>query len=148
MNETTTNNSLKEYYIELKKLNDNAVSILNAINTSFNSYTPEVSLTLTDSNTRIRIPSFLYLENKIENLETSLNTLFNMPKSGEAWFTNETNMYKLNMVQSNVAPGTPMVSYDTTSSFGYKENNFFKDLVFPKTFLKFNLSNITNNIRL
>lgn len=145
MNETITNNSLKEYYIELKKLTDNAVSILNAINTSFNSYTPEVSLTLSDSNTKIRIPSFLYLENKIENLETSLNTLFNLPKSGEAWFSNETNMYKLNMVQSNVAPSTPIISYNN-SSFNFKENNFFKDLVFPKTFLKFDLSNISNNI--
>ena len=115
MNEVSTNNSIKEYYIQLKQIADNAVTLLNGINSSFTSYSPEVHIQLANSDGTVQsvtIPSFLYLENKIEELETSMNLLFNLPKSGEAWFTKEANMFKLNMVQSNVAPPIPILNYN------------------------------------
>ena len=150
MNEISTNNSIKEYYIQLKQIADNAVTLLNGINSSFTSYSPEVNIQLVNSDNTvqtIKIPSFLYLENKIEELETSMNLLFNLPKSGEAWFTKEANMFKLNMVQSNVAPPVPVINYDVNSGFNIKDNNFFKDLVSPKTYLKCDISNLQNNIQ-
>ena len=97
------NNSLKEYYIQLHKLSQNNTKLMNAITESFNSYSPEVILKLDDEDqTTIHIPSFLYLENKIEELESSFNYLFNLPKNGEAWFTKDSNMYKLNLIHSNL----------------------------------------------
>lgn len=149
MNEVSTNNSIKEYYIQLKQIADNAVTLLNGINSSFTSYSPEVHIQLANSDGTVQsvtIPSFLYLENKIEELETSMNLLFNLPKSGEAWFTKEANMFKLNMVQSNVAPPIPILNYNPNNGFNIKDNNFFKDLVSPKTYLKFDVSNFPNNI--
>ena len=151
MNNVSINNSLKEYYIQLKNIADNAITLLNGINSAFTSYSPEVQIQLVNEDTSVqtvRIPSFLYLENKIEELETSMNLLFNLPKSGEAWFTKEANMYKLNMVQSNVAPPIPTISFNPNVNKGFEitENNFFKDLVSPKTFLKFDISNLPNNI--
>ena len=149
MNEISTNNSIKEYYIQLKQIADNAVTLLNGINSSFTSYSPEVHIQLANSDGTVQsvtIPSFLYLENKIEELETSMNLLFNLPKSGEAWFTKEANMFKLNMVQSNVAPPIPILNYNPNNGFNIKDNNFFKDLVSPKTYLKFDVSNFPNNI--
>lgn len=149
MNEVSTNNSIKEYYIQLKQIADNAVTLLNGINSSFTSYSPEVHIQLVNSDGTVQsvaIPSFLYLENKIEELETSMNLLFNLPKSGEAWFTKEANMFKLNMVQSNVAPPIPILNYNPNNGFNIKDNNFFKDLVSPKTYLKFDVSNFPNNI--
>ena len=140
------NTSLKEYYIQLHKLSQDNTKIMNAISESFKSYTPEVTLTLDDdSNTVIHIPSFLYLENKLEELETSFNYLFNLPKSGEAWFTKDSDMYKMNIVHSNILPTTPTITLDN-STFNISNNNFLNDLIFPKTSLRLNLNNIPNNI--
>ena len=138
------NNSLKEYYIQLHKLSQNNTKLMNAITESFNSYSPEVVIDLDDNEQSIRIPSFLYLENKIEEIETSFNYLFNLPKNGEAWFTKDTNMYKLNVVHSNLVPQTLNIDYN--NSLNIEDNNFLKDLIFPKTSLRLDISNLTNNI--
>ena len=129
-NEISKNNSLKEYYLELKKISENALTILNGINNAFTAYTPDVVITLNDDTT-VRIPSFLYLEDKIEEIETTISSLFSIPKSGEAWFSKSSNMYKLNMVNSDIAPVIPQITYDSNTNFAVKENNFFKDLVSP-----------------
>ena len=140
------NNSLKEYYIQLNKLNQNTSKLMNGILESFKSYSPEVYVTLDDSSENIRIPSFLYLENKIEEIETSFNYLFNLPKNGEAWFTRDNDMYKLNIVHSNIIPPTPSISYDSNNEFMVSQNNFLKDIIFPKTSLRLDIGNIRNNI--
>ena len=141
------NNSLKEYYIQLHKLSQNNTKLMNAITESFNSYSPEVILKLDDEDqTTIHIPSFLYLENKIEELESSFNYLFNLPKNGEAWFTKDSNMYKLNLIHSNLLPQTPSIEYNPNNAFNIEDNNFLKDLIFPKTSLRLDISNLTNNI--
>ena len=119
---------------------------MNGILESFKSYSPEVYVNLDDSNETLRIPSFLYLENKIEEIETSFNYLFNLPKNGEAWFTRDNDMYKLNIVHSNVIPPTPAISYNSSNEFNISSNNFLKDIIFPKTTLRLDISNISNNI--
>lgn len=139
------NNSLKDYYIQLHKLSSNVTQIMNAISESFKSYSPEVVINLDDSDEQIRIPSFLYLENKIEELETSFNYLFNLPENGEAWFSKDSDMYKLNIIHSNLLPSTPNITVNS-DSFNVSVNNFLKDLIFPKTTLRIDLDNISNNI--
>ena len=56
------NNSLKEYYIKLHSLYNNAVNMLTAINQSLTSNASEVSVEIYENNTTslVRIPSFLY----------------------------------------------------------------------------------------
>ena len=101
---TTKNNSLKEYYIKLQGMYNNAVNMLTAINQSLSTSSSEVSITLDNndnSQTVVRIPSFLYLENKLEQLETNFEALFEMPQSGEAWFNNNANMFKLELLKAN-----------------------------------------------
>ena len=145
---TTKNNSLKEYYIKLQGMYNNAVNMLTAINQSLSTSSSEVSITLDNndnSQTVVRIPSFLYLENKLEQLETNFEALFEMPQSGEAWFNNNANMFKLELLKGNTAPIIP--EFSTNNIFANtKYNNIFKDLVNPKTYLKLNISNLPNNI--
>ena len=143
-----TNNSLKEYYVKLQGLYDNAVNMLTAINQSLSSTASEVTITMHQDDgtiTTSRIPSFLYLENKLEQLDTNFSNLFNMPQSGEAWFNKTSGMYKLNFVRTNTAPIKP--EFSTNNIFAsITDNNFLKDLVSPKTFLKINVSNLPDNI--
>lgn len=140
--------SLKEYYVKLQNLYNNAVNMLTAINQSLSTTSSEISITITDeedSKTKVRIPSFLYLENKIEQLTNNFSNLFEMPSSGQAWFSNENNMYKLKMVQSNVAPVKPIID-DNSIKASLKQNTFLKDFVNPRTFLRINIDNVPNNV--
>ena len=141
--------SLKEYYINLQNMYTNAVSMLDALNKSLTTSSSEIEVLLAnsdDTKQTIRIPSFLYLENKLEELNSNMNLLFNIPEDGEAWFTKANSTYKLNLVKANTAPISPII--DTTSDIvaGIKDNNFLKDLVFPKTFLKLKLNQLPDNI--
>ena len=145
-----TNSSLKEYYIKLQDLQQNAVNMLTAINQSLSTSSSEVTVSIVSDNnvtSQVRIPSMLYLENKLEQLDSNFNALFNMPKSGEAWFqqTDNSNMYKLQLVKSTSAPQVPQFS--TSSLYaGTTTNNILKDMVNPKTYIRINIDNLTDNI--
>lgn len=143
-----SNSSLKEYYVKLQELYINAVNMLTALNQSLSTTASEVSVNLIDSNnitSTVRIPSFLYLENKIEELNNNFGNIFKMPNSGEAWFSNSSNMFKLNLVKTNNAPASLNIITDNLYA-STTSNNFLKDLVNPKTYLRFNLNGISDNI--
>ena len=143
------NNSIKEYYIKIEKMMENAVTLLTAINESLTTSASEVSVSIiTNENSvsTVKIPSFIYLENKLEEISTNFNSLFNIPKTGEAWFDKSGDMIKLSLIKSNNAPISPVVSNLDNLSFNIKDNNIFKDLVTPRTFIRLNISNITDNI--
>ena len=145
----TDNNSIKEYYIKIEKMMSNAVNILTAINQSLSTSAPEISIDLVNTDTAsdntktsLRIPSYLYLESKIEQLDNIISNLFTIPKSGEAWFEKTANMYKLSLVKSNNAPIVPNVNNIDKLGFNIKDNNIFKDLVNPKTYIRLNINNL------
>lgn len=146
--ESLTNNSIKEYYVKLLNLYNNAVNMITALNQSLNSSSAEINVSLVgddDTETTLRIPSMLYLENKLEQLDNNFNNLFNMPASGEAWFHRSSDMFKLQMVKAATAPLTPKFNTrDVVASI--TNNNFLRDLVSPKTFLKLNVTNLPENI--
>lgn len=143
---TVSNESLKEYYVKLQRMYDNCYNMLTAIQQSLSTTASEITVTVADSDdaeTNIRIPSFLYLENKLEQIENNFSNLFNMPDSGEAWFTKSSDMYKLNMVRSSNAPVTPVISSDQNTLWaGYTPTTLLKDLVSPHTYLHVNINNL------
>ena len=143
-----TTDSLKDYYVKLQGLYENAVNILTAINQSLVSNASEITVDIADTDdttTTVRIPSFLYMENKIEQLENNFNNLFELPNSGDAWFTKSQDMIKLKMVRSNTAPLSPVMQLNNVYA-SITDNNFMNDLVSPKTFLKLNVTNLPDNI--
>ena len=148
---TLINNSssLKEYYINIEKMMHNALNMINAINQSLSTSASEITVNLINADntsSTVRIPSFIYLENKIEEVSNIISNLFELPKSGEAWFHNNSNMFKLSLVKSNVSPSTPKISNIENIGFNSKENNIFKDLVNPKTYIRLNIDNLTDNV--
>ena len=143
--------SIKEYYIKLEKMMNNAVNMLTAINKSLVSTSSDITIDLVDINTdneitSLRIPSFLYIENKIEQLDNIIGNLFTIPKSGEAWFNHSSDMHKLSLIKSNNAPLKPIINQSDNLGFNIKDNNIFKDLVTPKTYIRLNISNLPDNI--
>lgn len=145
----TEKSTLKEYYVKLERLYDNAVNMLTAINQSLSTSASEVTLNVLDTDdtkATVKIPSFIYLENKLEQLSTNFDSLFDIPKTGEAWFTKSSDMYKLELLKSNSAPITPIISNFNNLYTSFKDNTFVKDLVNPKMFIKLDISNLPDNI--
>lgn len=140
--------TLRDYYISIQKLYSNAVNMLTAINQSLTTSAATVDITVTGTNnteSRLRIPSFLYLESKLEELSNGMEAIFNIPNDGEAWFTKDGDSYKLNLVRSNIAPISPVIN--TTNLVGsISQSNILKDMVMPKTFLKMDISNLPQTV--
>ena len=68
-----TNNSIKEYYTKLQGLYSQCYDMLKALNQSLSSKSTEITVNVSNidgSTNKVRIPSFLYLENKIEEIGT------------------------------------------------------------------------------
>ena len=141
--------TLKEYYVNLQNMYNNAMSMLTAINQSLQTNSTEVLVNVMDTDdtyTTVRIPSFLYLENKLEQLESNFNNLFNIPESGEAWFNNDDGMQKLELVKATTSPLKPIINNNNNLYAQFAANNFLKDLVSPRTFIRLNIDNLPNNI--
>lgn len=140
--------ALKEYYVNLQKMYNKAVGMLSAINQSLTTSAPEILVNVADSDdatSMIRIPSYLYLESRLEELGTNMEAIFNIPEDGEAWFSKSDSTIKLNLVRSGTAPISPEISTEDVYA-SITDNNILKDLVSPKTYLKLNLENIPTNI--
>ena len=151
MSETNTgyNTSLKEYYKNIQALYTNAVNMMSAINQSLTSSSSKVYVNLINNDgevyTKVQLPSMLYLENKLEELQNNFDNLFKITQSGEAWFEKSSEMFKLKLVKSSTAPVTPTFVGLNDMKAGITDNNFLKDLVSPKTFLKVNIANLPEN---
>ena len=74
--------ALKEYYVNLQKMYNKAASMLSAINQSLTTAAPEILVNVADSDdatSMVRIPSYLYLESRLEELGTNMEAIFNIP---------------------------------------------------------------------
>lgn len=143
-----TSNSIKEYYTKLHGAYVQCYDMIKAMSQSLSTKDSEISLVSISPDGKretIRIPSFLYLDNKIEQLSSSFDSIVNLPESGEAWFTNNSDIYKLSLINNGVAPVIPEIGSNATNAL-FKDNNFLKDLVSPKTYLKMNISNMPETI--
>lgn len=143
------NTSLKDYYNSIQTMYINAVNMMTAINQSLSSNSSKVYVNLVNNDGNVydtvQLPSLIYIENKLEEMQNSFDTLFNITQSGEAWFTKSSDMFKLQLVKSSSAPVTPELSDASNMYASITDNNFLKDLVSPKTFLKVKIGNLPEN---
>ena len=143
-----TNNSIKEYYTKLQGLYSQCYDMLSAMNESLSTKSPQITLKMTGldgTQKDVRIPSMLYIENKIEELDLSLSALYDIPENGEAWLTKSDETYKMVLEKNNVSPVKPTIS-TMAATAGITDNNFLRDLVSPKTYIRASLSDLPSNI--
>ena len=143
-----TNNSIKEYYTKLHGMYIQCYDMIKAMTQSLSTRDSQISLVVTNpqgERETLRIPSFLYLDNKIEQLDSSLSSLIELPNSGEAWLESTNDLYKIKMVKNGISPSTPKLESANPIAL-FKDNNFLKDLVSPKTYLKVNVPNMSDII--
>jgi len=142
-----TNNSIKEYYTKLQGLYVQCYDMLKAMNQSLSTKSTEITVNVTaldGTTSKFRIPSYLYLESKIEELSNNLDQIYSIPNSGSAWLTTSQDTYKVVLEKNGIAPVTPSLSMSSLVA-GYTDNNFLKDLVSPKTYIKISIDNLPYN---
>ena len=136
--------TLRDYYVKLQNLYNNAVTMLTAINQSLTTSSSSIEVSLTEDGNvinKLQIPSFLYLDSKIEDLSSSIESLFKIPENGEAWFTRNNEAFKLNLFRTNTAPISPNISVNNLTA-GVSDSNILKDMVMPKTYIRLQLTKV------
>ena len=143
-------NNMTEYLSQLEELTNTNLELLRALNNSF--YTKAEHLAVKVNNSDYTIPSFLYLENKINALEGDFYNLVNAPKTGEAAFNFNGNTQLIEMKGFTNTPvkafeGVDMNTYAATiKQFGANANAVFKDFMTPTPYVKLDLSQLPDDI--
>ena len=133
---------ISDYLAQVTKLTNTNVQLLKALNDSFNTDKNNISVTI-DGSTYV-IPSFISLENKLNNLQMDFENLVNAPETSEAYFAFDGDSRSIEVRKFEQAPSSLVLGNQDT--FYHEENNVFKDFLTPVPYLKFDTSSIPNDV--
>lgn len=136
--------SFKEYLDKIQELTDKNLQILSLLNESF--YSRKTSTSAIVGDTTYTIPSFIILENKINDLEGNWNRLISAPDAGNARFVLDGNSRKILLSGYETAPAS-LSTLKPDTYFAVEPNDVFKDFISPNIYLKFNLDELPANIK-
>lgn len=134
--------SITECLLQIQKLTSQNLSILQAINDSFLSKQSHLTVQIGDST--YAMPSFIYLENKINALQESFNNVVNAPTTGEAYFNFTGDSRSIEVRGYTHTPNRLVL--DNVTNFGVLNNDVLKDFLTPMPYVKFNLKELPNDI--
>lgn len=134
--------TISECLTQMQKLTQTNLDILNAVNGALRGDSTSTKVEINGK--KYDIPSFVSLENKVNNLQETLNNIVNAPATGEAFITMNGNSRVIEMRGYTSTPNS--LSLETTNEFGIESNNIFKDFLTPIPYLSFSLDEIPNDI--
>ncbi len=136
--------SFKTYLDKIQELTDKNLQILSLLNESF--YSRKTSTSAIVGDTTYTIPSFIVLENKINDLEGNWNRLISAPDAGSARFVLDGTSKKILLSGYETAPAA-LTELKHDATFAVEENDVFRDFISPKIYMKFNLDELPANIK-
>ena len=134
--------SVTDHLIKLQELTQTNLGILQALNDAL--YTKQNHLAVNVGNKTYSIPSFVSLENKINNLQANFENLVNAPATGEAYFNFDGNSRAIEVRGYTHTPNS--IILDNVSNFNAETNNIFKDFLTPNPYINVGLSSLPNDI--
>lgn len=135
-------NNITEVLHQIQEATKANLQLLKAINESFITQREHVS-TIINGET-YTLPSFIYLESKLNVLEENFKNLINAPQTGEAAFVFDGNTQSIAMQRYTTTPKS--LKLKDVKKFNVKENALFKDLVSPNLYVRVNVEEIPNDI--
>lgn len=140
MNEVSK--SVTDHLIKLQELTQTNLDLLNALNNALFTKQEHLSVKIGDNITSI--PSFLSLENKINNLQANFENLINAPLTGEAFFNFDGNSRAIEVRSYTTVPNKLTLNHtnkeNPITSFQVEKNNKFKDFLNPSPYINLDLS--------
>lgn len=131
-----------DYLTKIEELTNTNLKLLKTINDSF--YTDKNHLSVNLENGSFVVPSFISLENKINALQDNFENLVKSPTTSDAYFVFDGNSRSIEVKGYEQSPA-PLI-LENQNNFYYENNNVLKDFLTPVPYLKFNLSDIPNDI--
>lgn len=133
--------NITDYLYRLQDLTNTNLKILTAINDAFS--TKKEHLAVMIGTKRYIIPSYIALENKVDQLQADFENLVSIPKTGEAAITFDENTQKIRLLGYSNCPEEQKLTPVTT--FFSEKADILKDFMTPAPYVKLNLSNLTEN---
>lgn len=138
-----TNNSISTLLNQLLKLYNSSVENFEKINEAVVSNKESVTLNIEDTEgniSRVTIPSFGYIVNKLTRLEDNLKTLTNASGSSNSSVRLPDGSFRKLLLGSLPTEGNTIDNINNVESFNVKSNWFFEELMNPLMYVTFNLT--------
>lgn len=137
------NNSISTLLPELLRLFNNSLESFEKINQAITSTRESVTINVQNAdgtNSRVTIPSFGFLKNSVDRLETNVNTITNIGGGSSSIRLSDGTFRKL--VLAKLPTEAPdLTSINSVNEFRIKPNWFFEELINPLLYISFDLTN-------
>ena len=138
--------SFNDYLTKIQELTDKNLQILSLINESFYSRKTKASALI--DGVSYTIPSFITIENKINDLEGNWNKLIAAPDAGSAAFVLDGTTRRILLSGFETAPeAMTTLKQDEKDRFYVESNDILKDFISPLVYLKFDLNDLPLSVR-
>jgi hypothetical protein len=136
------NNSIQTLLPELLRLFNNSLESFEKVNQAITSSRDSVTVNIQNqngTNSRVTIPSFGYLKNSVDRLQTNINTITNLTGADSSIRLADGTFRKLVLAKlpTEAADLTTMTS---VNEFNVKPNWFFEELINPLLYVSFDIT--------
>ena len=136
------NNSISTMLPELLRLFNNSLESFEKVNQAITSSNESVTINIQNNNgtnSRVTIPSFGFLKNSVDRLQTNIDTLTNLNGSNSSIRLSDGTFRKL-VLAKLPTEAQDLTSINTIENFNIKPNWFFEELINPLLYISFDLT--------
>tara|TARA_R110000782_G_scaffold78764_2_gene156865 strand:+ start:5 stop:3847 length:3843 start_codon:yes stop_codon:yes gene_type:complete len=136
------NNSIQTMLPELLRLFNNSLESFEKVNQAITSSRDSVTINIQNNdgtNARVTVPSFGYLKNSVERLNTNINTLTNFNDANSSIRLPDGTFRKL-VLAKLPTEASDITAMNSINEFNIKPNWFFEELINPLLYISFNIT--------
>ena len=136
------NNSIQTMLPELLRLFNNSLESFEKVNQAITSSRESVTVNIQNNdgtNSRITIPSFGFLKNSVDRLNTNINTITNF-NDGDSSIRLADGTFRKLVLAKLPTEAQDLTSLNSINEFDIKPNWFFEELINPLLFVAFDIT--------
>ena len=136
------NNSISTLLPELLRLFNNSLESFEKVNQAITSSNESVTINIQNNdgtNSRVTIPSFGFLKNSVDRLQTNIDTITNLNGQDSSIRLSDGTFRKL-VLSKLPTEARDLTSINSIESFNIKPNWFFEELINPLLYVSFDLT--------
>ena len=136
------NNSISTMLPELLRLFNNSLESFEKVNQAITSSNESVTINIQNNdgtNSRVTIPSFGFLKNSVDRLQTNIDTITNVGGNSSSIRLSDGTFRKL-VLQKLPTEAQDLTSINSIENFNIKPNWFFEELINPLLYISFDLT--------
>ena len=136
------NNSISTLLPELLRLFNNSLESFEKVNQAITSSSESVTINVQNNdgtNSRVTIPSFGYLKNSVDRLQSNIDTITNLNGDSSSIRLSDGTFRKL-VLAKVPTEAQDLQSINSVENFNIKPNWFFEELINPLLYVSFDLT--------